>query len=185
MKENIMKRKPENPITKIRTGTGDSGRTNFQGCNISKDDPILEFVGDLDEACSSIACIRFLISSPFEKYLKRSIVLLFEIGAMAHSKAAYEKHHNRLNDYVIDVETFMEEYIAENELTPLKGFIIPDVFNANIMVARAIVRRAERSAVSGKYNWAVPAINILSDFLFLVAWSRSTFSDQWTGFNNE
>lgn len=83
---------------------------------------------------------------------------------MAHSKAAYEKHHNRLNDYVIDVETFMEEYIAENELTPLKGFIIPDVFNANIMVARAIVRRAERSAVSGKYNWAVPAINILSDF---------------------
>lgn len=178
-----MKRKPNNPITKIRTGNGDGGLTYFRGSNIPKSDPLVEFIGNIDESCA------FLGKLNHEKYtvniIKNSIIILFEIGAMTHSPDALEKNKYRLNEYVIRVESYMKEYIANNQLVELNGFIIPDNWNADAMIARTIIRKTERSAVVAKLTWAVPALNIMSDFLFLYAWIRSDHSRQWIGFTEE
>ena len=178
-----MKRKPNNPITKIRTKNGDNGFTYFGGSNISKGEPILEFLGNIDESCA------FLGKLNHEKFadniIKKSITILFEIGAMCHSKEALEKYKHHLDKYVVEVEEYMKEYIANINLVELNGFIIPDNWNADAMIARTIIRKTERSAVVAKLTWAVPALNCMSDVLFLYSWVRSDHSRQWIGFTGE
>ena len=66
-------------------------------------------------------------------------------------------------------------YLNEN-LDPLKEFILPsgDHFSANLHIARAITRRAERSTVE-LYNNALPKnpvvmyLNRLSDYFFVLS----------------
>ena len=178
------KRKPTNPITKIRTGNGDSGSTFFKNQLYWKTDPHVQFVGDLDEACAFLG----QVTSPdfdmtgFNKNLTRSQHVLFEIGAMVHSENALEKYLSRLEDYVRELSKFMDGFLSEVDLPELQGFIIPNTRNGSAMIARAVIRRAERSAVKANCMWAVPALNIMSDFLFLVSWYQDA-TKQWTGFD--
>ena len=66
-------------------------------------------------------------------------------------------------------------YLNEN-LDPLKEFILPsgDHFSANLHIARAVTRRAERSTVK-LYNNAIPKnpvvmyLNRLSDYFFVLS----------------
>ena len=114
------KRKPKNPISKVRTGTGDSGITYFRGMELRKDDALIEFVGTLDEACAVLALcdIGFdIASSGKEAELQRKIRRVFEdviktffvVGALVHSP-------KERNGYMIEVEELqarMENIMSE------------------------------------------------------------------------
>lgn len=180
------KRKPSQPITKIRTKFGDGGRTSFRGLTLKKDDKLLEFVGKLDSACADIGQICVIPeSTDFHKMLIRSMEVLFEIGAMTHSPIkGFQDNIANLDQYVLDVEQMIEKYIEENYLVPLRGFIFPEPHTANFHRARASVRSAERAAVHSDQIFAVPSLNVMSDLIFLVAWSKCDIhTKQWAGFS--
>lgn len=179
-----IKRKPRNPISVIRTGNGDSGSTFFKNQLYWKTDPQDQFVGDLDEACAFLGQVQSLdFDAPgFTKMLNRSQEVLFEIGTMTHSEEALSNHLRNLENYVASLSSFMNNFLAEVDLPELHGFIIPTPQNSTARIARAVIRRAERSAVKANCMWAVPALNIMSDFLFLVSWYQDS-SKQWVGFN--
>lgn len=179
------KRKPTHPITKIRTGNGDSGSTFFKNKLYWKTDPQVQFVGDLDEACAFIGQVPSdfleLTMADFNVVLTQCQHILFEIGAMTHSEDALEKHLGRLQNYVTELSSFMDKTLSDINLPELQGFIVPTALNCKAMIARAVIRRAERSAVKANCMWAVPALNIMSDFVFMVSWYQDA-SKQWTGF---
>lgn len=176
-----MARKPKNPITKIRTKNGDGGFTYFGGGNISKSESILDFVGNIDESCAFLGKLND--EGLCDDIIKNSLVILFEMGAMVHSSDALSKYKYRLDDYVVKVENYIDDYIKNNHLVELNGFIIPVNYNADIMIARTVIRRTERSAVVSDLNWAVPVLNCMSDLLFLVAWGKTDIhTKQWSGF---
>lgn len=193
-----MKRKPKNPITKIRTGTGDAGTTHLRNPGVYKDSGIVELVGDLDEASAALGSVeidRSVISCEtvdlqinMNNMLEKTRVALFQIGAMVHSEAAQNEHISLLEKYVDTVETSVSAVTRMSQdqslMIPLEGFIIPNSSNASEMMARAIVRRAERSAVRAQCMWAVPALNVMSDLLFLIAWYNSKNTSQWCGFGS-
>jgi len=175
-----MSKKPEKVITKIRTKNGDGGFTYFGGGNISKSESILDFVGNIDESCAFLGKLND--EDLCDDIIKKSLVILFEMGAMVHSSEALSEYKYRLDGYVVNVENCIDDYIKNNHLVELNGFIIPASYNADIMIARTVVRRTERSAVVSNINWAVPVLNCMGDYLFLYAWIRSGGSQQWTGF---
>ena len=191
-----MKRKPKNPIHKIRTGTGDAGTTFLRSPGVSKSDPLVQFAGDLDEASaalgfveidrSTISCDTIDMQLTMKQMLDATRSVLFQIGAMIHSETAREERQSELDQYVDAIAAglaFVINMAGEASLlVPLEGFIVPNKSNAAEMMARSIVRRAERSAVSSDCIWAVPALNSMSDFLFLIAWHNTTPMEQWTGF---
>ena len=179
-----MKKKPTNPITKIRTGTGDKGTTYLRHPDLPKSDSLVDFVGDLDEANSAIAMsVTQVQHNGMADDLFTCQRALFDIGAGVHTTddMTFEKVSVYLSRFVSLMEYQMECIRADNEFVELNGFIYPTCDNATIMFARAVVRRAERSAVKADCGWAVPALNVMSDYLFLVSWYHSDDADQWCG----
>lgn len=174
-----MKHKPGQVITKIRTGRGDNGYTIFDGYNLNKDDPRIIFLGDLDEANACLGKINILHDITNIQVLSQKV--LFKIGAMVHSSAARDKYITELDTYVSTVTNYIEQYLQENTLVKLKGFIIPTIWNADSMIARSVIRRAERSAVTAECLWAVPSLNCMSDLVFLICWIQDA-NKQWCGF---
>lgn len=172
-----MKRKPDRPITKVRTAVGDGGETFFQGEMMPKDHALIDFVGDIDEACAFLGKLN---TPGIEKYQ----TILFELAAMTHSPSALTEFTDNLNRYVLTITKHIEDSIKKEGLTELRGFIIPTAKNADAMIARAIIRRAERSAVRAGLTWAIPLLNVFSDYLFVISWKLDA-SSQWTGFNSE
>jgi len=191
-----MKRKPHNPITKIRTGTGDNGTTFLSEPDVLKCGHLVEFVGDLDESCAWLGFCDVSFDMCFEgsttefdyhkklfDHYEKSKEILFVIGAMVHSENARTEHSSLLDEYV-DNTTNLLNLIIEDEhvnIEPLEGFIIPNNENGELMIARAVIRRAERHAVSANCLWAVPTLNVMSDFLFFLVWYSSHYFEQWKG----
>lgn len=189
-----MKQKPKNPITIVRTGYGDKGYTYLRQDGISKASTLVDFVGDLDEACSTLGYVEprhtftsceivdTLLSIEDAIFLTKKV--LFQIGAMVHSNEVKE---DVLNDYcekITDVIKHTVTFFKDSGIIDeLEGFIFPSEENVNEMFSRAVIRRAERSAVKADCLWAVPALNAASDFLFVIAWYNSENIEQWTGFD--
>jgi len=186
-----MKRKPKNPITKIRTCVGDGGKSFFKGEMIWKNNPVIEFLGELDEACSSIGkiyienidwhCKGANIISKLNENIEYSKKTIFNVGGLCYTNSeTFDSNIHLLSDYVKTISEYMEEFIEKVELPELTGFIIPSKENGDVMLARAILRRCERSCVTADCLWAIPTLNCMSDFLFLVAWLQDG-SKQWVG----
>ena len=187
-----MKRKPTNPITNIRTGSGDLGYTFFKQPSVSKNDPLIHFIGDLDEACAAFGRCEIgfdfggndeiELQNKMSDLITNTLEVFFMIGGMTHSDDAKKKHFQKLDTYVEDVERVMSAAVESGFLEPLNGFIIPNEENGDLMLARAVIRRAERSAVAaGQYDF-VKVLNAMSDFTFLLTWYTSHFYEEWTGF---
>jgi cob(I)alamin adenosyltransferase len=175
-----MKRKPNIVINKVRTGTGDTGTTYLREPRLPKSDALVDFVGDLDEANAALG------AAADETHCTTSLQdVLFAIGAGVHTTDAkrFMQIEHRLEDALNAVEQQMVESSAG--LAPLEGFIYADSETAPLMLARAVVRRAERSAIKADQQWAVPALNAMSDLLFVLAWQKASSSSmsipQWTG----
>ena len=161
-------------ITKVVTRNGDKGQTNLaQGDLVSKNEPIINAIGDVDELNSVLGvCNSFCSNDAILKDIKTIQNDLFNIGGEISLNDSDKK---LLKDESL---LFLDNKIDEmnNLLEPLKEFILPggDSFSSNLHLARSVARRAERSVVelyagSLENNNIVKYLNRLSDYLFVLS----------------
>ena len=145
-------------------------------------------IGDVDEANSAIGlAVAVLRSNPrglgqgadaMVAPLERIQNDLFDLGAdLATPGRDFEPSDRALRIVPAQVTRLETEIDSMNEdLRPLTSFILPggDHFAAALHLARAITRRAERSAVAAAQEVslnpvAIAYLNRLSDYLFVTA----------------
>lgn len=163
-------------LNKIYTRTGDEGESGLvDGSRRAKSDPRFAAIGDVDEANSAIGIARLSAASSYNDMLARIQHDLFDLGADLATPFSGEDNALRIIDaQVARLETEMD---ALNEsIAPLDSFVLPggSELAARLHLARAIARRAERSACAlsqkEKINpAALRYLNRLSDFLFVLA----------------
>ena len=174
-------------LNKIYTRTGDDGTTGLvDGSRVSKSSALMQAIGDVDEANSAIGvAVVALGDHPLAAALTRIQNDLFDLGADLATPAGADE--TGVDDFTpsemvlrivpSQVERLEREIDALNaHLTPLRSFILPggSPEAAALHLARAISRRAERSAVgAGQVQRLNPAalayVNRLSDFLFVAS----------------
>jgi cob(I)alamin adenosyltransferase len=177
--------KGENSIKKIPiyTKTGDKGTSMlFNGERRNKNDEIFEALGTTDELNSNIGfarefCIDF--HTLLAERLEQTQSLLLDVGSHIatprnQSSSGHLARTNFDEVHVSNLERWIDE--MDNELPPLKNFILPSggKASASLHVARSVCRRAERTIVPLVQQGSVDAsvgkyINRLSDFLFMAA----------------
>ena len=131
-------------------------------------------IGDVDEANSAIGVAITLVGDHTAARLRLIQNELFDLGADAATPGEVE---GALRITGAQVERLEREIDAMNaELPPLTSFILPggSPAAAALHLARAVVRRAERSAVALNEREPVNPellayLNRLSDHLFVIA----------------
>ncbi|MGA1799425.1 cob(I)yrinic acid a,c-diamide adenosyltransferase [Sphingomonas sp. 4RDLI-65] len=168
-------------LNKIYTRTGDDGTTGLvDGSRVSKASALMQAIGDVDEANSAIGvAVVALGSDPLAAALERIQNDLFDLGADLATPAGengFAPSEMVLRIVPEQVERLEREIDAMNaHLAPLRSFILPggSPQAAALHLARAITRRAERSAVAVGDMTLNPAalayVNRLSDFLFVAS----------------
>ncbi|MBD3410891.1 MAG: cob(I)yrinic acid a,c-diamide adenosyltransferase [Ignavibacteriales bacterium] len=164
---------------KLYTKAGDAGETALaSGERTPKDAPRLRAYGAVDEANAHIG----LAAAEAADARTRAILgetqhMLFAVGSdlatPLDAKVAFEPVRTP-ERFVEELERAIDEIEAENE--PLREFVLPGGAKsaAQLHVARAVVRRAERETVAlAREVDITPAIvillNRLSDLLFALA----------------
>ena len=167
-------------LNKIYTRTGDAGETGLvDGSRVSKADPRLAAIGEVDEANSAIGvALAHIDDREARIMLARIQNELFDLGAdLATPGDDFAPSETALRIVSAQVERLEAEIDAMNaDLEPLRSFILPAgaAGAAYVHLARAIVRRAERAAVSAGRDTslnplALTYLNRLSDHLFVLA----------------
>jgi len=167
-------------LNKIYTRTGDAGTTGLvDGSRIAKHDPRMAAVGDVDETNSALGlAVLALGDSPEAHWLRMIQNDLFDLGAdFATPLVEGDEPAWALRIVESQVKRLEHEIDAMNaDLKPLDSFILPGGSPAAsaIHLARAIARRAERSATAAAAHVALNPIalayiNRLSDHLFVMA----------------
>jgi cob(I)alamin adenosyltransferase len=158
------------------TGKGDAGRTGLLGaCDIDKKDPIFAVIGDLDELNSAVGIALYYTHDDMVRgELKMVQNDLFVIGAGLSSYKGAGKSA-KLGDGAVER---LEKAIGniERRIPAPKKFVIPGGCEGavHLHVARAIARRAERSAFAIPARYKVNPevkeyLNRLSSYLFAAA----------------
>jgi cob(I)alamin adenosyltransferase len=170
-------------LNRIYTRTGDRGETGLaDGSRIAKDHPRAQAIGDVDEANSAIGVAILEVSGEHQAMLRRIQNELFDLGAdLATPGEDFEPSEMALRIVPGQIERLEREIDSLNEaLEPLRSFILPGGGGgaASLHLARAIVRRAERSAVAAARGvslnpLALTYLNRLSDLLFVMARSAA------------
>jgi len=159
---------------KISTKRGDNGQTELIGGEqVSKDNPIINLLGDIDELNSSIGVALNYITCP--KVIKITTDIqndLFRIGSILANP-------NNESDLDASTLTNLEEFIIlfEGRVPPLENFILPGGSKSASLLfqARSICRRVERTYVSlvkdstNSDITILKYLNRLSDLLFMCA----------------
>ena len=167
-------------LTRIYTKTGDEGTTALGDMSrVSKTDPRLTAYADVDEANSAIGVAIALGQLPEEltTLLVRVQNDLFDVGADLCTPVVPDPEWPPLRVEATYTERLEQACDLYNDrLEKLSSFILPggSPAVAALHLARAIVRRAERSAVelsaSERINpTALTYLNRLSDHLFVAA----------------
>lgn len=163
-------------LNRIYTRTGDAGTTGLvDGSRVSKTDARLQAMGDVDEANSAIGvAIAGLDEGDLHVALTRIQNDLFDLGAdLATPGEDFTPSEMVLRIVPAQVERLEREIDAMNEgVPPLTSFVLPGGAAAALHLARAVVRRAERSIVvmgAAANPQALAYINRLSDFLFVAS----------------
>ena len=169
-------------LNKIYTKTGDDGTTGLvDGSRIAKDDPRMAAIGDVDELNSALGVAICAIADEGLAAKLRTIQNdLFDLGADLATPAKNDDDFEP-SEMVLRVTPSQVERLesdideATGKLEPLTSFILPGGMNdaAAIHLARAICRRAERTAVTASQSTAINPqamayINRLSDYLFVL-----------------
>jgi cob(I)alamin adenosyltransferase len=168
-------------IDKIVTKAGDSGQTRLaSGQPVAKSHPRVEAYGAVDETNSFVGVARLHTTADvvLDPILDRIQNDLFDLGAdlatpQTEEKLAYEP----LRVMPSQVARLEREIGLLNEdITPLTSFILPggSPAAAQLHVARAVARRAERAIVALAAHEtvspeAIKYMNRLSDLLFVAA----------------
>jgi cob(I)alamin adenosyltransferase len=158
---------------KIYTKTGDQGETClYDGSRTTKDDLRMETVGAMDELGSHLGLIYSAVNNEQQKFILAIIHTLFKINAHIAGSPAHQELD--LNQQIKRLENHIDEMTAP--LKPLTNFIYPvgNSLIANIHIARAICRRAERQLIAAnrEFNYSPTSkmyLNRLSDWLFTLS----------------
>lgn len=172
-------------LNRIYTRTGDDGSTGLvDGSRVAKDDARMAAIGDVDEANSLIGVASVALRDAgvsvfwLVSLLERVQNDLFDLGAdLATPGEDFAPSEMVLRIVAAQVERLETEIDRMNsELAPLTSFILPGGTRgaAALHVARATVRRAERTAVGAARDnalnpLALAYLNRLSDYLFVAA----------------
>ena len=161
-----------NRLSKIYTRTGDDGTTGLgDGTRVAKDSARVNAYGTVDVANSTSG---LLLASEMPEDVRTLLTRiqhqLFDLGGELCIPG-----HAAIFDADIDaLEAQVDHYNAD--LPPLKEFILPGGGDAaaRCHIARTVVRRAERDAVTLSRHDAVRPqairyLNRLSDLLFVLA----------------
>lgn len=187
---------PERPEidSVVATGKGDDGTTGllYGGPRIAKDDPRTEAYGTIDEAVAALGTARAAIGerrrageasaalADLEGVVLRLQRELFVVGAeLATTPVAWDRlEDGRTRVSAAMVESLTDLVVAhEKRIEMPREFVVPGETPASaaLEVARTIVRRAERRAVSlgmggllpGEH--LVPYLNRLADLVWVLA----------------
>lgn len=165
-------------LNRIYTRTGDDGTTGLvDGSRTPKDALRMQAIGDVDEANSLIGAAAALIDADRAASLLRIQNDLFDLGADLATPIEEVESEYALRIVPAQIEWLEREIDRLNaDLPALTSFILPggDAAVAALHVARATVRRAERSAVAAAREarlnpQALAYLNRLSDLLFVLA----------------
>ena len=164
-------------LNRIYTRTGDAGTTGLvDGSRLSKADPLMEAIGDVDEANCALGLALLHLAEALRETYDRVQNELFDLGAdLATPFGAGEDPEWALRVTDAQVSRLEAEIDGWNEgLGALASFILPggSAAVAALHLARAVTRRAERAAVAAgatrPLNPAAMAyLNRLSDHLFV------------------
>ncbi len=162
---------------KIYTKKGDLGKTAlFGGTKTDKSDIRINAYGTVDELNSAIGLIlTYDLTETGKNILNRVQNDLFVIGADLATPNPEKAKIDRIGKQQIrKLEETID--IMEEELNPLKSFILPggSPSGAHLHFARTVCRRAERETVALSNKDDVHPDNIvylnrLSDLLFVLA----------------
>jgi cob(I)alamin adenosyltransferase len=167
-----MPRKPDEPVrlTKIYTRGGDAGQTSLgDGTRVSKLDPRVVANGEVDELTSLLGWAAVVADGEIGETLARVENELFDLGAditVPTGEAGLRVAQKQIDRLEADCDRFNEP------LPELKSFVLPGgtELAGRLFVARAVCRRAERSAIAaGASALACVYLNRLSDLLFILA----------------
>jgi cob(I)alamin adenosyltransferase len=169
-------------VTSIATRKGDGGETSLlYGGRVAKDDPHAEACGAVDEAVSALGVARAQ-EGDGERAARLLAIQrdLFTVGAELATgvgeRTHLERHFATVTAAMIDgLDAQLAELEAKVPLPP--GFVVPGgtALAAAIDVARTLVRKAERRAVSLRRAGLLENaevlryLNRLSDLLFMIA----------------
>ncbi|HKY80005.1 MAG TPA: cob(I)yrinic acid a,c-diamide adenosyltransferase [Sphingobium sp.] len=167
-------------LNKIYTRTGDAGTTGLvDGSRLPKHAPRMQAVGDVDEANSAIGLAIVAIGTGIEADWLTTIQNdLFDLGADFATPVPNGGDEPWALRIVASQVQRLEQQIdrMNAELKPLDSFILPggSPAAAAVHLARAITRRAERSATAAAAEvalnpQALAYLNRLSDLLFVLA----------------
>lgn len=166
-------------LNRIYTKTGDDGSTGLvDGSRRAKDEARIAATGTVDEANCAIGLARLHARGEADAMLARIQNELFDVGAdLATPGDDFGAETKSLRATAAQVERLEAEIDAMNDrLPPLTSFILPGggAAAAHLHLARAVVRRAERLAVTAARAEAVNPValrylNRLSDHLFVLA----------------
>jgi cob(I)alamin adenosyltransferase len=164
-------------VARIYTRTGDDGTTGLVGGKrVTKDSPLIEACGALDELNALLGVVRSnSLPDKADKVLALVQNDLFEIGTeIATPEGASPKCRGICDEDVRGLEKEIDA--LENELEPLRQFILPGGARsaAELHFARTVARRAERHCVSlSRLQKIAPQVlcylNRLSDLCFVLA----------------
>ena len=170
-------------MAKIYTRKGDDGTTSlWYGGRVPKSDPRTDAYGTLDEAASALGTARALAEPGSE--LERDILRLqddifiagAELATAPEAAGRLEDGVSRVTDEMVgELEPAIDRYMDRVELPP--KFVIPGgtQLSAQLDLARAIVRRAERRVVELKRaeglgsDTVLRFLNRASDLVFAMA----------------
>jgi len=162
-------------LSAIATHTGDDGQTGLgDGSRVSKDDPRVAAMGDVDELNSAIGLLR-AFGLPDDTLAMPGLMAgvqqdLLDLGG----ELSIPGYTLLKSERVAALDAWLQA--ANATLPRLQEFIIPGgtLSAAQAHVCRTVCRRAERSVVTLDEVGAVSAtsrqyLNRLSDLLFVLA----------------
>jgi len=175
---------------KVYTRTGDDGTTGLlYGGRVGKDSPGPDAYGAVDEAVSMLGVARADAErgSELDELLLRLqrelLVVGAELATAPDKRGKLVDGVSRTTDSMVTaLEPIIDDVTARYD--PPTEFVLPgeNRVAADLDVARAVVRRAERAAVAAaREGWlddsaVVPYLNRLADLLFTLArWQEGTF----------
>lgn len=163
-------------LNKIYTRTGDAGSAGLvDGSRVSKSSLRMAAIGEVDEANAAIGvAIAALGRGEVPQMLLRIQNDLFDLGADVATPGEIEGALRIIAGQVSRLEREIDAMNAD--LEPLTSFILPSgtAGVSALHLARAVVRRAERSAVAlaereSLNSQLLAYLNRLSDHLFVAA----------------
>ncbi len=177
----------------MATTRGDDGTTGllYGGDRIAKDDPRAEAYGTIDEAVAALGLARASLGSgsrqqardgdlDLERLILRFQRELFVVGAeLATNPAAWDRLEDGRTRVSGSMLAELEEILVETEavIDMPTEFVVPGetLASAALELARTILRRAERRAVTLHRDglvpgtFLVPYLNRLADLLWVLA----------------